>query len=52
MWPVGADPPSVDANKIVEQYFATIGVADDEMQMDKQQFYSESKPKDEPKEVV
>ena len=27
-----------------QQYFATIGVADDEMQMDKQQYYAESDP--------
>ena len=27
---------------VLVQYFATIGVADDEMQVDKQQFYGET----------
>ncbi|OAL27336.1 hypothetical protein AYO22_03611 [Fonsecaea multimorphosa] len=37
-------PMNPEANRKAMAYFATIGVADDEMQMDKQQFYGEADP--------
>ncbi|KAJ9608397.1 hypothetical protein H2200_007385 [Cladophialophora chaetospira] len=36
----GGKPMNPEANRKAMAYFATIGVADDEMQMDKQQFYA------------
>lgn len=35
-------PMNPEANRRAMAYFATIGVADDEMQMDKQQYYGDS----------
>ncbi|OAP58080.1 hypothetical protein AYL99_07170 [Fonsecaea erecta] len=37
-------PMNPEANRKAMGYFATIGVADDEMQMDKQQFYGDADP--------
>ncbi|OAL35681.1 hypothetical protein AYO20_05062 [Fonsecaea nubica] len=37
-------PMNPEANRKAMAYFATIGVADDEMQMDKKQFYGDADP--------